>query len=203
MLKAFQGAEVRKMHKQASEPYENLENGGTACASQLVVQHFGAKIASHLHASPSRIKSTFGISRLTISTIKQGVLTQALPKLLDSFCYMTMQAANIRSDMPGRATTSSIQQPPRIESTSSSAPEESTSFLDSIWNPIQTIAKRTAIYFAFLAAKQPSRIKQVLKQASESLLSVFDHPCLFFSSVVFMAGLNLIHCKSPVQEFTP
>ena len=158
--------------------------------------------ASHLHTSLSRIKSTFSISRLKFSTIRQGIFTQALPKLLDSFCCLTMQAANIRSDMPGRATTSSIQQPPRIESTSSSAPQESTSFLDSIWNPIQTIAKRTAIYLAFLAAKQPSRIKQVLKQASESLLSVSDHPCLFLSTVVFMAGLDIFHCKSPVQELT-
>lgn len=83
-----------------------------------------------------------------------------------------VQAANIESDMPGRATSSSVQQPPRISSSSSSVPAENTSFIDSIWNPIQTLAKRTAIYFAFLAAKQPSRIKQVLKQACSPLLAL-------------------------------
>ena len=53
---------------------------------------------------------------------------------------------------------------PESASTSGEGSRQSGSFFSSIFDPLQTLAKRAGIYVAFLAAKQPSRIKQVLKQ---------------------------------------
>ena len=43
-------------------------------------------------------------------------------------------------------------------------PEASPSLLQRLVSPVKTIAVRTAVYASFFAAKQPSRIRSVLKQ---------------------------------------
>ncbi len=68
--------------------------------------------------------------------------------------------------MSERSVSSSVQQPANVEARGAGGKETEGGggLLGSLWNPIQTMAKRTAIYVAFLAAKQPSRIRQVLRQ---------------------------------------
>lgn len=69
--------------------------------------------------------------------------------------------------MPSRSISNQVQDAPLVTTRPSDKRPpagESQNLFNAIWNPIQTIAKRTAIYFAFIAAKQPSRIRQVLKQ---------------------------------------
>ena len=81
--------------------------------------------------------------------------------------------------MPQRSVGSSVQEPAKLETRGRGAVSGAGNadaaggkgLLEGIWNPLQTMAKRTAIYVAFLAAKQPSRIKQVLNQVGCSFLS--------------------------------
>ena len=82
--------------------------------------------------------------------------------------------------MPQRSVGSAVQEPAKLETrgrgaVSGAGNEDAAGgkgLLDGIWNPLQTMAKRTAIYVAFLAAKQPSRIKQVLRQVRSCFSAV-------------------------------
>ena len=74
--------------------------------------------------------------------------------------------------MSQRTVGSTVQEPAKLETRGRGAVSGAgdadaaggKGLLEGIWNPLQAMAKRTAIYVAFLAAKQPSRIKQVLNQ---------------------------------------
>ena len=74
-----------------------------------------------------------------------------------------MQAAGVSSPMPEQSTSDLRRENP-VESTRTAASQSSNGFFNAIVDPLSTLAKRTGIYIAFLAAKQPSRIKSVLRQ---------------------------------------
>ena len=57
-----------------------------------------------------------------------------------------------------------MQSAAQVEVSSSGKSQQNSNLIDSILEPLQVMAKRTAIYVAFLAAKQPGRIRQVLRQ---------------------------------------
>lgn len=98
-------------------------------------------------------------------------------KIASCKLFCVVQAAQVSSTMPERSVGSTVQAEPEIErssssttTTSSDSPnlarnvDQSGSFFSNVFDPLQTIAKRAVIYLAFLAAKQPGRIKSVLKQ---------------------------------------
>lgn len=78
------------------------------------------------------------------------------------------QATGVSTEMPIRSAASDSQSPPEVRSKVASGsdpePEEAKGFVESLLRPVQSLAKRAAVYVAFIAAKQPSRIRQVLQQ---------------------------------------
>lgn len=72
------------------------------------------------------------------------------------------EATGVSSEMPGRTVTSASRSSPVVQSKKESPPAKG--FMESVLQPVQALAKRAAVYVAFIAAKQPSRIRQVLQQ---------------------------------------
>ena len=74
------------------------------------------------------------------------------------------QAAGVSSEMPARSATPDSSSPAKVKNEAGPPSEPAKSFVESLLQPVQALAKRAAVYVAFIAAKQPSRIKQVLQQ---------------------------------------
>ena len=86
---------------------------------------------------------------------KQGVNTAS---------GMTKDSANARSS--SQASTSQAAEP------SARSSKQQASFWESVTAPLATMAKRVAVYGSFMLTKQPSRVKQVLRQVRALLAHV-------------------------------
>lgn len=83
-------------------------------------------------------------------------------------CKTGIQAVGVSSEMPDRNASSAPQSAPKVwgEAPAREAPREKKGFLKGVVGPVQTVAARVAIYVAFIAAKQPARIRKVLRQVT-------------------------------------
>ena len=112
----------------------------------------GAKDKGHT-ASQSEVETPRGPSEVLAMTVMLATCRQSESSPAQAAQSQT-SAADIERQDPGPSKPFGL----------GSRPDASPSLMQRIVSPLKTMAMRTAVFASFIAAKQPSRIRSVLKQ---------------------------------------